>query len=200
MDETYARNILCDACSKLYAKDLLVSAGGNVSVRYDDGILITPSGRNKGSLSPEDMVRISMDGKVVGKGKPSIEFRFHLSLYRKRDDVNAIVHCHPVYCTALAVKGESVMTGLTPEGVILLGDVPMVPYRTPGSDELVEEVEKIYRSSAALMENHGAITIGKTMEDACNRMEELEFQAHLQLIVGKVHGLPREEIHKLRKM
>jgi L-fuculose-phosphate aldolase len=75
-----------------------------------------------------------------------------------------------------------------------------VPYRTPGSDELVEEVEKIYRSSAALMENHGAITLGKTMEDACNRMEELEFQAHLQLIVGKVHGLPREEIYKLRKM
>jgi len=195
-----ARKILCDACSKLYALDLLVSAGGNVSIRSDDGILITPSGRNKGSLSPEDMVRMSMDGKTIGKGKPSIEYKFHLALYKKRDDVNAIAHCHPIYCTALAVKGEKVITGITPEGVMLLGDVPTVPYRTPGSDELVEEIEKIYRSSAALMESHGAITLGKTMEDACNRMEELEFQAHLQLVVGNVPGLPKEEIQKLRKM
>jgi len=195
-----ARKLLCDACSKLYARRLLVSAGGNVSIRSDDGILITPSGRNKGSLMPEDLVGMSMDGKVRGKGKPSIEYKFHLALYKKRDDVNAIVHCHPIYCTALAVKGEKIVTGITPEGVILLGDVPTVPYRTPGSDELVEEVEKIYRSAAALMENHGAITLGKTMDDACNRMEELEFQAHLQLVVGNVHELPKEEIQKLRKM
>jgi len=200
LDEITARKILCDACSKLYAKELLVSAGGNVSMRSGDGILITPSGRNKGSLTPEDIVKMSMEGKVIGKGKPSVEYKFHVSLYKKREDVNAIVHCHPIYCTALAVKGHKIKTGITPEGVILLGDVPTVPYCTPGSDELVEEVEKIYRSSAALMENHGAITLGKTMEDACNRMEELEFQAHLQLVVGNVQGLPREEIQKLRKM
>jgi len=200
MNEADARKTLCDACLKLYGKDLLVSAGGNVSIRIDDGFLITPSGRNKGSLSPDDMVKMSMLGKVVGKGKPSIEYKFHLSLYNLRNDVNAIVHCHPIYCTALAVKGEKLRTDLTPEGVILLGDVPNVPYRTPGSDELVQEIEKISRSAAALMENHGAVTQGKTMEEACNRMEELEFQAHLQLVVGKVEGLPREEVQKLRRM
>jgi L-fuculose-phosphate aldolase len=184
----------------LYSKDLLVSAGGNVRIRLDDGILITPSGRNKGALLPEDMVRLSMNGKTVGKGRPSIEYKFHLALYGSRSDTNAVVHCHPIYCTALAGKGETIRTDLTPEGVILLGDVPMVPYRTPGSDELVTEIEKISRSSAALLENHGAVTQGKTMEEACNRMEELEFQAHLQLVVGNVNGLPKEEIHKLRKM
>jgi len=200
LDEAAARKILCDACSRLYQKDLLVSAGGNVSIRIDDGFLITPSGRNKGSLSPEDLVKMNMNGKAVGKGKPSIEYKFHLSLYNLRNDTNAIVHCHPIYCTALSVKNEKIRTDLTPEGVILLGDVPMVPYRTPGSDELVQEIEKISKSSAALMENHGAVTQGKTMEEACNRMEELEFQAHLQLVVGPVTGLPREEISKLRKM
>jgi L-fuculose-phosphate aldolase len=184
----------------LYAKNLLVSAGGNVSIRFDDGVLITPSGRNKGMLTPDDMVRMTMDGKVAGKGRPSIEYKFHLALYSRRDEINAVVHCHPIYCTALAVKGERVRTDLTPEGIILLGDVPTVPYRTPGSDELVEEVAKIYRSSAALMESHGAVTQGRTMEEACNRMEELEFQAHLQLVVGKVEGLPREEVYRLRKM
>jgi len=200
VNEADARRAICDVCSKLYQKELLVSAGGNVSIRTDDGILITPSGRNKGSLKEDDIVKLAMTGKVIGKGKPSIEYKFHIALYNLRDDVNAIVHCHPVYCTALSVKGEKIRTDLTPEGTILLGDVPMVPYRTPGSDELVEEMTKISKSSAALMENHGAVTQGKTMEEACNRMEELEFQAHLQLVVGNVEGLPREEIYRLRRM
>jgi L-fuculose-phosphate aldolase len=199
LDEATARSVLCDACSALYGKDLLVSAGGNVSIRFDNGILITPSGRNKGSLLPDDMVKITMEGKVSGKGKPSIEYKFHLALYERRSEINAVVHCHPIYCTALAVRGERLRSDLTPEGVILLGDVPNIPYRTPGSDELVEEVSKIYRSSAAIMESHGAVTQGRTMEEACNRMEELEFQAHLQLIVGNAVGLPREEVYRLRK-
>jgi L-fuculose-phosphate aldolase len=200
MNETDARKALCDACSKLYGKGLLVSSGGNVSMRIDDGMLITPSGRNKGSLLPEDIVKMNMNGKVVGKGKPSIEFKFHISLYGLREDTNAVVHCHPIYCTAIAVKGEKLRTDLTPEGVILLGDVPMVPYCTPGSDDLVKEIEKISKHSAAIMENHGAVTQGKTMEEACNRMEELEFQAHLNLVVGKVVGLSREEVYRLRRM
>jgi L-fuculose-phosphate aldolase len=146
------------------------------------------------------MVKMSMAGKVIGKGKPSIEYKFHLALYNLRSDINAVVHCHPIYCTALAVRSEKIRTDLTPEGVILLGEVPLLPYCTPGSDELVQEIERVYRSSAAIMENHGALTQGKTMEEACNRMEELEFQAHLNLVVGKVEGLSKEEVVKLRRM
>ena len=200
MNEAEARKTLCGACLKLYEKELLVSAGGNVSIRYDDGVLITPSGRNKGSLTEDDLVKITMDGKVAGKGKPSIEYKFHLLLYERNDKTNAVVHCHPIYCTALAVKSEKVRTDLTPEGIILLGDVPLVPYRTPGSDELVREIGKVAGLKAAILENHGAVTQGRSMEEACNRMEELEFQAHLQLVVGNVDGLPDEEISKLKRM
>lgn len=200
MDEAAARKVLCDACLRLYEKNLLVSAGGNVSIRFDGGVLITPSGRNKGSLLPEDLVSMSFDGKIMGKGRPSIEHKFHLMLYGRRSDVNAIVHCHPLHCTALAVRKEKVRSDLTPEGVILLGDVPTVPYRTPGSDELVNEIVKVSAFNAALMEDHGAITQGRTMEEACNRMEELEFQAHLQLLAGNAKGLPKEEVDRLRKM
>ena len=200
MDDEAARKMLCDACSKLYEKDLLVSAGGNVSIRVEDGILITPSGRNKGSLTPDEIVKVSMNGKTVGKGKPSIEYGFHLELYSKREEINAVVHCHPVYCTALSIKGEKIRSDLTPEGVILLGDVPMIPYCTPGSNDLIEEVSEISKHSAAIMEHHGALTQGRTMEEACNRMEELEFQAHLQLVVGNVNGLPRDEVYRLKRM
>lgn len=201
MNESFAREVLADVCAKLYERKLTVSAGGNMSIRINDGeILITPSGRNKGLLLPEDMVKMSMDGKVIGDGKPSIEHRFHLALYNKNQDTNAIVHCHPLYCTTLAVKGEKIKSDLTPEGVLLLGDVPMVEYYTPGSEELVKAVEAYSDSKAMLMKRHGALTQGKTMEEAYNRMEELEFQAQLQLMVKRAKGLPKTEIDILRNM
>lgn len=200
MNETFAREVLADVCLKLYERKLTVSAGGNMSIRLDDGILITPSGRNKGLLIPEDMVKLTFDGKVVGEGKPSIEHKFHLALYNKNQDTNAIVHCHPLHCTALAVKGEKIKSGLTPEGVLLLGNVPMIDYFTPGSDELVKAVEACSDSKAMLMNRHGALTQGRTMEEAYNRMEELEFQAQLQLMVRRAKGLPKAEVEKLKRM
>ena len=201
MNETFARELLADVCAKLYERKLTVSAGGNMSVRINDGeILITPSGRNKGLLLPEDMVKMSVTGEVVGDGKPSIEHKFHLAIYNRRQDTNAIVHCHPLHCTALAVKGEKIKSDLTPEGVLLLGDVPMVDYFTPGSDELVKAIEACADSNAMIMRHHGALTQGKNMEEAYNRMEELEFQAQLQLLVGRAKGLPKAEVEKLRRM
>ncbi len=201
MNESFAREILADVCAKLYDRRLTVSAGGNMSIRINDGeILITPSGRNKGLLLPEDMVKMSMDGKVIGEGKPSIEHRFHLALYNRNQETNAIVHCHPLYCTTLAVKDERIKSDLTPEGVLLLGDVPMIDYYTPGSEELVKAVEACADSKAMLMRRHGALTQGRTMEEAYNRMEELEFQAQLQLMVRRAKGLPKAEIEKLRNM
>ena len=198
-DETAGKELQL-ICSRLYDRNLTVSAGGNMSVRVPDGILITPSGRNKGMLSASDMIKVSMDGRVIGNGKPSIETGMHLSLYRKNKDVNAIVHCHPLYCTALAVRGEKVKSSLTPEGILLLGDVPMVRYITPGSPELADAVSECSDSVAILLERHGAVTQGRTLEEAYNRMEELEFQAHLQIITDGAECLPADEIKKIRGM
>ena len=198
MNEATARKMLLNICTLLYERKITISAGGNMSVRLDDSILITPSGRNKGLLTTNDMVKVSMDGKVIGSGKPSIETMMHLALYNARPDINAVVHCHPLYCTILAVKGEKIKSDLTPEGVLLLGDVPMVGYFTPGSKELVDAVAANSSSSAMIMERHGAITQGATLEEAYNRMEELEFQANLQILAGNVKGLPESEIKKIR--
>ena len=197
MNETSARNMLLNICKLLYERKITISAGGNMSVRLEDSILITPSGRNKGLLRASDMINVSMDGKVIGSGKPSIETMMHLALYNSNPHINAIVHCHPLYCTILAVRGEKVKSDLTPEGVLLLGDVPMVGYFTPGSQELVDAVAVNASSMAMIMERHGAITQGTTLEEAFNRMEELEFQANLQILAGDVEGLPKEEINKI---
>ena len=201
MNEMYARERLAKICRMLYDRKITVSAGGNMSVRINGGeVLITPSGVNKGMLEPEDMVKLSLDGKVLSEGKPSIEHRFHLALYRMNPETNAVVHCHPLHCTALAVSGRDVRCGITPEGVLLLGEVPTVPYFTPGSEELVEAVAKEGHARAMILAKHGAITQGRTLEEAYNRMEELEFQANLQILAGDVEDLPADEIAKLSEM
>lgn len=201
MNEMYARELLTEFCKMLYDRQLTVSAGGNMSMRINDReIIITPSGRNKGLLRPEDMVKVSIDGEVLSDGKPSIEHRFHLALYRMNPETNAVVHSHPLNCVALAVRNTEMRCNLTPEGAILLGHVPMIGYYTPGSEELVEAVAKEGHCRAMLMERHGALTQGRTIEEAYNRMEELEFQAKLQLIVGDAEDLPDDEVEKLSRM
>lgn len=172
-----------------------------MSIRLDDEtILITPSGRNKGMLEPEEMVKVNMDNEIIGSGRPSIETGLHLALYKANENVNAIVHCHPLYCTVLAVRNEKIRCDLTPEGVLLLRGVPMIRYCTPGTQELVDAIAENSSAMAMLMERHGAITQGRNLEEAYNRMEELEFQAKMQIVTGDVQGLPQEEIEKIMRL
>ena len=89
----------------------------------DSEILMTPSGRNKGLLEPEDLVLMGTDGTVITGGKPSIESGMHLALYNLNNETKAVVHCHPLYCTSIAIKGKRLKTEMTPEGVLLLGKV-----------------------------------------------------------------------------
>ena len=202
MPESYARKRLTECCHLLYDRGLTVSAGGNMSVRLnDDEVLITPSGVNKGLISEDDLIVIDMDGNTVrGEGKPSIERFFHVGIYKANPETNAVLHCHPLYVLALAVRNEEIRTCMTPEGVLLLGHVPMVRYETPGSKELVDAVMEYAGEPAMTMSKHGAITQGRTLEEAFNRMEELEFQAHLQLLSGDAPELPKEEVETLLEM
>ncbi len=199
MNEEYARRQLCDICELLYNRNLTVSAGGNMSLRISDNqFIITPTNRNKGLLEPEDMITMDLEGNVVSLGKPSIEHKFHMELYRRNPDTNAVIHCHPLNCVALAVQDKHIRSGLTPEGVLLLGEVPMIGYHTPGSQELVDDIAEHSEYNAMLMSKHGALTQGRTLEEAYNRMEELEFQAKLQILVGNADELPQEEIDRIR--
>jgi len=201
MDEQTARRKLADVCRLLYDRNLTVSAGGNMSLRLNDKeFIITPTGRNKGMLRPDEMVLMNINGRVLSDGKPSMEKKFHIAFFKANPETFSVIHCHPLYCTALAVKGEKIRSALTPEGVILLGEVPMVGYFTPGSKKLADAVAECTSYKAVLMERHGAITQGRTLEEAFNRMEELEFQAKLQVLVGNADELPTPEINKLSKM
>ncbi|MDR1404088.1 MAG: class II aldolase/adducin family protein [Candidatus Methanoplasma sp.] len=201
MNEQFARRKLAETCKRIYDRNLTVSAGGNMSLRLSDSeFVITPTGRNKGSIGPDEMVLMNMKGKVLSDGRPSVEKGFHIALLTANPDTASVIHCHPLYCTALAVRGENIRSALTPEGIILLGNVPMVGYFTPGSKKLTDAVAEHSSSNAMLLERHGAITQGRSLEEAFNRMEELEFQARLQAMVGDARELPASEIKKLQRM
>jgi len=181
-------------------RNLVFATGGNVSAKVDDeSFLITPSGVRKGEMREEDLVLVGLDGTWSGKIKPSIETPLHTAIYRSRE-VGAVVHAHPPCCTALAVTGIDLLTGLIPEGVMVLGEVPTIPYRTPGTQELADALTEGKGAKAFLMERHGALTVGRDLEEAYNRMEEMEFIACLQLKVmslGEPQELPLEERRKL---
>lgn len=186
----------------LYEKGLTGGTGGNISARVGDLMVITPSGSCKGMLDPTELVTVDIaTGKAVS-GRPSMETPFHLTMYRKRPDVNGVVHVHPRFCTVLACTGRSVEPALTPEGLMVLGrKVPLVPYATPGSDDLAVMLgREVETADAFLLESHGAIAVGKDLKDAFHRMETLEAHAELQYhlaLLGKCRPLPADEVRRI---
>jgi L-fuculose-phosphate aldolase len=126
-----------------------------------------------------------------------METPFHLAFYRQRKDVGAVIHCHPLFCTLLSCTGETVRTDLTPEGLLVLKKVAFIPYATPGSEQLARNLaEGMDGHDAFILENHGAIAVGKDVADACHKMETLEFLAELQVKAqgnDRLKALPAEE-------
>ncbi|NLI73998.1 MAG: class II aldolase/adducin family protein [Euryarchaeota archaeon] len=190
-----------------FERRLTFGSGGNISCRLDEKtILITPSGTCKGLLTSNQMICVDLvTGKYEGDFKPSMETPFHTGIYQSRPEVGAIIHCHPISCTSLAVMGHQLRTALTPEGLMILGRyVPTVSYDAPGTSDLADKVvDQLRIHNACLMQNHGAIAIGKDLPEALNRMETMEYLATLQLtveIMGGAKDLPEKEIERILSM
>ncbi len=199
-----ARHEIVEYGRLLYQKGLTVGTAGNISLRGEgETMLITPTSTCKGMLEEDRLVLIDLnDGKVLSGGRPSIETPFHLAFYRARPEINAVIHTHPVYCTALAVKGIKIQPGLTPEGLLVLGrEVPLVPYATPGTDDLAQVLSDAMKTfDSFLLEKHGAIAVGRNMAETFHRMETLEFMAQLQFNLNALGGaapLPTDEVDRI---
>jgi L-fuculose-phosphate aldolase len=169
----------------------------------DESILVTPSGLSKVDVTLDDLVIVNLDGKVLdGRRSPSSELAMHLRIYRRRDDVRAVVHAHPPTATGFAVAGESFMAPVLPEVILQMGAVPLVPYATPGTEELPDAMEPFLAGhDAFLLANHGATTVGQTLVAAHQRMESLEHAARILLAaraVGRVNELTASDANRLR--
>ena len=190
-------------CRRLYERGLIAGPDGNVSIRIGpDRILVTPAGMSKVDVTPDDLVELSLDGsRERGRRCASSEVAVHLRIYERRPDVQAVVHAHPPTATGFAVAGEDFSACVLPEMIFQVGWVPLVPYATPGTAELADRFEPFLANhDAFLMANHGAVTVGRSLLVAHQRMESLEHTAKILLTartLGRVNALSAENVRAL---
>jgi L-fuculose-phosphate aldolase len=153
---------------------------------------VTANGLIKSLLTAGDMVEVGLSGrKRRGLRNPTSELDLHLRILTGRPDVGAVVHAHPPAATGFAVAGEEIPANLLPELIFLVGRVPLVPYGTPGTPELGDRVEPyLAEHDALLLANHGAVTMGRTLDQAWIRMETLEHAARI-ILAARMIGQPR---------
>jgi L-fuculose-phosphate aldolase len=187
----------------LHAQGFVAATDGNLSVRLGSNrVMVTPTGFSKGMLQPEDMVLVDLEGKKLsGATGPSSEIAMHLTIYRMRPDVGAVVHAHPCTATGFASAGIALDEPLCSEVVVTLGSVPLAPYATTGTAELSESLQPfIADHNAILMANHGVVTYGADLHQAYMRMEAVEHYAKVVLAarqLGQPCSLDRREVEKL---
>ncbi|MEK9137209.1 MAG: class II aldolase/adducin family protein [Bacteroidota bacterium] len=197
---------LIDICHRLYSRGMVTATDGNVSVRLANGnILATRSGINKGMVTENDFVEVTLSGEQIGgSGKPSTELGMHLFIYRQRSDVNAVVHAHPIYATGFATARLPLDRCTFPEVIVGLGAIPLAEYATPSTREVAESLGPFVKNSdAILLANHGAVTYGPELYDAYFKMEKVEHAAHITFVatmLGGPRGLTTEDVEKLRKV
>ena len=190
---------LLDICLKMVENDLVIGSSGNASVRVDDDVIITPSSVHYTGMKVEDMVVINLKGEVLeGSRNPSVEWQMHNELYNTRSNVNAVVHTHSIYASAMAVLNES-LPPMIDETVPKLGShIRVSEYAMPGTKQLGTNVRTaIEERSAALIANHGAVCIAKTLEKALHLSIVLERTCKIYMIakqVGTPKHLPAEVV------
>jgi L-fuculose-phosphate aldolase len=189
--------------SYLATRHFHAALAGNISLRISkEWVLCTRHGADKGALSSEDLVLCAIDGKKIsGKGEPTSEFSMHRMAYSERPDIRAVIHAHPPHATAFAAASAALDSLMLPEMLVLLGPVALVPYATPGTEQQAKRL-KLYLGDhdGFLLENHGALTVGSDLREAALRMELVEHNAQITMLVqqiGKPFVLASSEMEAL---
>jgi L-fuculose-phosphate aldolase len=172
---------------------LVPARDGNLSARWGENrLLITATGARARALTEDSVVEVDMSGDVVHGGTPSAETGLHRAIYVLRPDAHAVIHAHPPKASGFACAGLALTEPLMPEAVVHLGPVPLTPYATPGTPELEAAVADAARHhDGFLLANHGAVTLGASVEEALDRMEILEHVAHITLVANLLGGSKR---------
>ena len=190
----------------MYRQGFIAAGDGNVSVRLDDArVLVTPSGFHKGFIKEEDLIVTDLHGKRLrGAHNPSSEFLMHELAYAERPDIRAVVHAHPPITVGLALAGISLAQCVLSETCLVLGAVLTAPYTTPTTREVPDTLRPYMRqANAIVMDRHGAITLGRDLDEAYNRMEAMEHASkitHAARVLGPVSPLPPHEVQKLQQL
>lgn len=192
MSEKDVRDNIVKWGRSLFERGLTAGSSGNISVRIDDGYIATPTNSCLGFLDPGRLSKLDPDGRHVSGDAPTKELPLHFAFYEGRPDCRAVVHLHSTYATALSclsdVDPKDAIPPITPYVVMRVGSVPIVPYTRPGSADVKPLIAKIVADhSAALLENHGPIVSGRSLDATVFAIEELEEAAKLAILL---RGMP----------
>ncbi len=182
---------VCSTAQSMYHSGLVAGTWGNISARIDeDYMVITPSGMNYDSLCPEDMVVVDLNTlEYEGNLKPSIEAIVHSAIYKDRPEVNGIMHTHSTYALTVAAARKTIPPICDDQVQILGGEVRLAAYTMPGTKEMADEVVKALKERAgALIANHGAITVGRTLAEAYTGSQVLEKTAMVYINCQSIGG------------
>ncbi|MDQ0457913.1 class II aldolase/adducin family protein [Rhizobium paknamense] len=201
MDEQELRRSIIEHCRMMNASGLNQGTSGNISARYGDRMLITPSAIPYGEMMPDMICSMPLngrDGEWHGPKKPSVEWRFHLDILRSRPEIGAVVHTHSMYATILAMARKPIPACHYMIAAFGGNDVKVADYARYGTPELSEAVTTALEGrSACLMANHGMVATGLTLKKAMWAAVELETiakQYYHSLLIGGPVILPDEEI------
>ena len=195
------RQGIIDACRSMNASGINQGTSGNIGIRDGERMLITPTSMPYDVMQPEDIVEMRFDGTVVGNGRPSSEWRFHLDILRARPEVNAVVHAHPNYCTTLAIMERGIPAIHYMVAVAGGDSIPCAPYATFGTQELSEHALSALKGrKACLLAHHGLIAVGPSLTFAMWLAVEVETLARQYvncLQIGEPPLLSSEEIENV---
>ena len=190
MTESKLREKMCMFASSMFDRGLTHGSTGNISVRLNnDDILVTPSGSSFRRLDPNQIVKVTKDGKLIGNSTPTKELPLHQAFYETRGmKSGAVVHLHSTHSVALSmlpdVNEDNILPSFTPYSIMLLGKVKLLPFFVPGDPAMGEAIKGLAgKRSAVLLANHGPVVSGKDLESSVNAIEELEATAKLALIL-----------------
>lgn len=187
---------------RLYDKGLTTCSGGNISMKVEtDLVLITPSGVDKGLLAAADIAMIGLDGtNMTPHLRPTIEAQMHLAIYKTRPDITAVAHTHSVFATALSCTDIAIEPGLTPEGVMAVGEIAKAAYYPAGTWEVADATATaMTKANVVVMANHGVTAVGKTLFQAFDRLEVTELSAKMTYITRTLGTCtPLDEAQKRR--
>lgn len=200
--EAELRRQLCDIGRMMYERGFIGAADGNLAVRLDDErLLVTPAGVLKGFMQPDMLVVTDRAGNPLDGGRPSTEIKMHVALLEERPDVAAALHAHPPYTVSFSLAGIPLTRCVIPEIVVTIGNVPTVPYATPGTTELPDSLRAPIRSSdVLLLERHGIVTVADEIWNCFKLLDMVEHAAkitHLAMQLGGAKVLDREQVEKL---
>lgn len=194
-DEARQREQIVARGRSLFERGLTAGSSGNLSVRLDDGWLLTPTNACLGQLDPATLSRLDRDGRLVSGDAPTKEALLHLAMYRERPRAGAIVHLHSTHSAAVScmcgLNHADCLPPLTPYFVMKIGRLPLLPYFRPGDPKLAGAIGALaQRHSAVLLANHGPVVSGSSLEAAVYAAEELEETAKLFLLLRDVPTRP----------